>query len=100
MDYVRVMEAFVGEQLARSGWPSADRSFTRARVLFRRPCFTGEWYRRKVRRFVAPDGDAVLIGAIIPVAGPDAPADGRPATVVQLIPKKSLQSGGAWDKGP
>jgi hypothetical protein len=100
MDYVRVMEAFVGDQLARSGWPSAGPLFARARVLFRRPCFTGEWYRRKVRRFVAPDGEEILIGAIIPVAGPDAPADGRPATVVQLVPKKSLQSGSAWDKGP
>lgn len=99
MDYVRVMEAFVADALARRGAP-ADRFFARARVLFRRPCFTGEWYRRAVRRFAGPGGEDLVIGTIVPVPGPDSPPAGRPATVVQLLARKSLQSEPGWDKRP
>ncbi|HJQ83453.1 MAG TPA: hotdog fold domain-containing protein [Candidatus Binatia bacterium] len=95
MDYVRVMEAFAADQLARTGVPDGDRFFGRARVVFRRPCFAGEWYRRRARRFLGPHGEQVLIGSIEPVAGPDDAARGRAATVIQLwqgVAKKSLQS--------
>jgi hypothetical protein len=42
----------------------------------------------------------VLIGSIFPVAAPDDPAGERPATLVQLWAKKTLQSSAHCDKGP
>jgi hypothetical protein len=94
MDYVRVTESFVTDELARARTSPAGRFFARARVLFRRPCFTGEWYRRTARRFSSGvDGEELVIGAIVRVEGPGQPPGGRPATVVQLFSKKSLHSG-------
>ena len=93
MEYVRVMEAFGADELARRGLSPAEYFFARARVLFRRPCFTGEWYRRTARRFIGADGEELLIGAIHVVPDPRAPAAGRPAAAVQLFARrKSLQS--------
>ena len=100
MEYVRVMEAFAADELARRGVSPRTYHFGRARVIFRRPCFTGEWYRRSARRFTGPDGADVLIGSIFPVPGPDDPPGERPATLVQLWAKKTLQSSGHCDKGP
>ena len=101
MDYVRVMEAFATDELARRGQSPRDRAFTRARVLFRRPCFTGQWYRRAFTRFSEDGGGEVLVGAIRPAAGPDdPPAPGPPAVAVQLYAKKSLPFPRHSDKGP
>ena len=100
MEYVRVMEAFAADELARCGVSPRGYHFARGRILFRRPCFTGEWYRRSARRFRGPDGADVLIGSIVPVAAPDDPPGERPATLVQLWAKKTLQSSGDCDKGP
>jgi hypothetical protein len=100
MEYVRVMEAFAADALARRGRSPGEYFFARARVLFRRPCFTGEWFRRTARRFTRGDGEDLLVGAIHPVPTPDAPAGDRPAAVVQLFTRKSLQSSEDRDKGP
>jgi hypothetical protein len=91
MDYVRVMEAFAADELARGGLSPRDYFFARARILYRRPCFTGEWYRRSATWFER-GGEVLLVGAIQPVADSAAGPVGRPATVVQLVAKKSLQS--------
>ena len=99
MEYVRVMEAFAADQLARRGLSPKDYFFARARVLFRRPCFTGEWYRRTARRFTGADGEQLLIGEIHAGKEPGAVGTGRPAAVVQLFTKKSLQSSLNRDKG-
>jgi hypothetical protein len=96
MEYVRVMEAFAAEQLARRGRSPREYYFARARI--RRPSFTGQWYRRTARRFAGQDGAELLIGAIHPVLDPDAPLAGTPATVVQLYSRKSLLSPSPYDK--
>ena len=98
MEYVRVMEAFAADQLARRGRPAKDYWFARGRVLFRRPCFTGDWYHRAATRYRAPDGEDVLIGRILPGDDP-AGSTASPATVVQLFTKKSLPSSPQCDKG-
>jgi hypothetical protein len=100
MEYVRVMEAFAVDELARLGFSPRGYWFGRARVVFRRPCFTGEWYRRTARRFSGPGGEEMVIGSIHPVENVDAAAAGRPAVVVQLTAKKTLQSSMDCDKGP
>ena len=100
MEYVRVMEAFAAEQLARRGRSPREYYFARARILFRRPSFTGQWYRRTARRFAGQDGAELLIGAIHPVPDPDAPLAGTPTTVVQLYARKSLLSPSRSDKRP
>jgi hypothetical protein len=100
MDYVRVLETFAADELARRGRSPRDYFFARAQVLFRRPCFTGQWYRRSATRHRTSDGEDVVIGRIDPVAGPGAPpAPGPPATVVRLRTKKSLLSSRESDKG-
>jgi hypothetical protein len=99
MEYVRVMEAFAAEQLARCGRPPQGYYFGRARVIFRRPAFTGEWYRRTAQRFVGPEGDELVIGSIHRVPDPDTPPSGAPGTLVQLYAKKSLPSRPSSDKG-
>jgi len=100
MDYVRVMETFGVDQLARRGVSPHDYFFARARIVFRRPCFTGEWYRRAAERFTGPEGEQLLVGTIHAVQDPDHPPTGRPATVVQLLARKTLHSSAGWDKGP
>jgi hypothetical protein len=97
MEYVRVMEAFAVDALARRGISPRQYVFVRARILYRRPCFTGDWYRRQATWFEG-DGQEVLIGAIHPVADASAPPGERPATILQLFMRKSLQSDGTWDK--
>jgi hypothetical protein len=100
MEYVRVMEAFAADELARRGLSPRTYHFARARVLFRRPCFTGEWYRRTAGCFSGPDGAEIVVGAIHALRSEDGTPEGRPATVVQLWAKKSLQSSVESDKGP
>jgi len=100
MDYVRVMETFAVDQLARRGVSPRDYFFARARIVFRRPCFTGEWYRRAAERLTGPDGEQLLIGTIHAVHDPDRAPAGRPATIVQLLARKSLQSPRTCDKRP
>jgi hypothetical protein len=87
MEYVRVMESFATDGLARAGRSPRDYIFTRARVLFRRPCFTGESYRRVARRFTAPDGEDLLIGAIHAVPEPGMAPSSRPVTLLRLSTK-------------
>jgi hypothetical protein len=99
MDYVRVVEMFAADQLARRGRSPGGYFFARAEVLFRRPCFTGEWYRRVATIYRSAEGEDVVLGRIQPVVGPDtALEDGLPATVVRLYTKKSLPSSRGSDK--
>jgi hypothetical protein len=92
MEYVRVMEGFVADELARHGRSPREYYFRRARILFRRPCFTGQWFRRTARRFTDPDGEDLLIGAIHSGGAPPDPGAGPPAALVHLQTKKSLPS--------
>lgn len=46
MEYVRMMELFAVDQLASLGRSPRDYCIQRARIAFRKPCFTGEQYLR------------------------------------------------------
>jgi hypothetical protein len=99
MEYVRVVEAFVADVLARRGRPPAGWVFARARVLYRRPCFAGDWYRVGATRWSVADGEDVVVGVVHRLDRPDQRPVGPPATFVRLETRKSLLSGSAFDKG-
>jgi hypothetical protein len=99
MEYVRVMELFATDALARRGRASASYYFGRAQILFRRPCFTGQWYRRTATWHPGADGGELVIGAIWALPGPGAPLPRTPATIVRLSAEKSLLSRSERDKG-
>jgi len=85
MEYLRVVEAFATTELARAGRLPADYLIARARIVFRRPCFSGEWYRVTGERWAVPGpGGEEIVAAVHPIAGPDAAPTGRPATIVRL----------------
>lgn len=86
MEYVRTLELFATEQLARFGRSPRGFFFDRARVLFRRPCFTGDFYRREGRLFSDPAGGAEWLVASLWRVEPEGPpaADRAPAVVIQL----------------
>lgn len=82
MEYVRMMELFATDHLAKSGWSSRDCLIERARVSFRKPCFTGESYRRSARLYQgADDLPAVLCGGLHKGSA----LDDRPAVATQLF---------------
>jgi hypothetical protein len=91
MEYVRVAEAFATDALAAHGRDPRAHVFVRARIVFRRPCFVGEWYRVRGDWLTGADGAPVVIATIHPAPTPDGEL-GRPATVVQLHARKSLLS--------
>lgn len=77
--YLRVLEAFAATALFARGDDLRRRWASAARIVYRKPCFRGEAYRR-----VAWIGDAeprVVVTAIVKEA--DGPA-ARPAVVVEL----------------
>jgi hypothetical protein len=79
------------DALAARGRDPRGHVFVRARIVFRRPCFVGEWYRVRGDWLTRPDGAPVVVATVHPLAAPDADL-GRPATVVQLQARKSLLS--------
>jgi acyl-CoA thioesterase FadM len=82
MEYVRMMELFATDHLARAGWSSRDCLIERARVAFRKPCFTGESYRRNQRLYRNPGASpAVLCGGLYKGDSDD----DRPAVATQLF---------------
>jgi hypothetical protein len=87
MDYVRVLESFAGDHLARLGRSPREWVVHRVRILFRRPCFTGEGYRRTATLWQPAAGDEdLLIAAIHPTDLQGRPLrGGRPATIAQLV---------------
>jgi hypothetical protein len=79
MAYLQVLEAFAASALFARGDDLRRRWASRARIVYRKPCFRGEAYRR-----IAWLGDGeprVVVAAIVKESdGPDA----RPAVVVEL----------------
>jgi hypothetical protein len=73
MEYLRMMEQFVGDVLHRGGHDLARLYFRRARIVYRKPCFRGEAYRRAA--WFRGEAPLVLAGAFFKVGDPpDAPA--------------------------
>ena len=79
MEYLRVMEAFVADTLHRAGHDVARLVFARARIVYRKPCFSGEGYRCVA--WFRSEAPLVIAGAI--VKADDAPG-ARPAAAVEL----------------
>ncbi len=84
MEYVRMMELFAVDHLATLGRSPRDYVIERARVAFRKPCFTGEQYLRSARYHLGvADAPAILCGALHRVEG-GAPIE-QPAVATQLF---------------
>lgn len=94
MEYVRVMEHFVADQLAKFGESPRDNLVERARVAFRKPCFTGESYNREARYFTSGDDVAgILCGALYKTES--ASAKQKPAVATQMFvrPRRAFSTG-------
>jgi hypothetical protein len=79
LEYLRTMECFAAAALAGEGRDMARFYFARARILYRKPCFRGERYRRAAWRSL--EGPLVIAGAFY--KGDDPPG-ARPAVAVEL----------------
>lgn len=79
VEYQRVMEEFVAQSLGRRGHDLKRLYFAKARIVYRKPCFRGEGYRR--RAWIQGESLPVLTGTF----AKDGDAEGtRPAVAVEL----------------
>jgi hypothetical protein len=79
MEYLRAMELYVADALASAGHDLRRLYFTGARIVYRKPCFRGEPYRRLA--WFRGEAPLVIAGAF--VKGDDG-ADAAPAVAVEL----------------
>jgi hypothetical protein len=79
MEYLRSMELHVADLLHGAGHDLRRLYFRRARIVYRKPCFRGEGYRRLA--WFRGEAPLTIAGAFVKA---DAPADGRPAVAVEL----------------
>ncbi|MFI5364327.1 MAG: hypothetical protein ACHQ4J_01765 [Candidatus Binatia bacterium] len=79
MEYLRAMESYVADMLQRAGHDLRRAYYSRARIIYRKPCFRGESYRRVA--WFCGEAPLVVTGAFYKAG--DAP-DGRPAVAVEL----------------
>jgi len=79
MEYLRMMECYVAEVLHRRGYDMRQLYFAAARMVYRKPCFRGESYRRIA--WLRTEQPLVVAGAFL--KGGD-PPDARPAVAVEL----------------
>jgi hypothetical protein len=79
MEYLRAMEPYVADVLHASGHDLRRVFFSRARIVYRKPCFRGEGYRR--RAWFQGEAPLVVAGAFVKA---DDGAEPRPAVAVEL----------------
>ena len=79
MAYLRVMEAYAADMLHRQGQDLARIYAARARIVFRKPCFRGDTYRRLA--WFCGEAPLTLSGAFVGTDGDDA----KPAVAVELV---------------
>ncbi len=87
MEYVRMMELFAVDQLAGFGESARDYVIDRARVAFRKPCFTGESYHRVARYFTEDDSSPSLLSGAL-YKGPTRDAAEKPALATQMFVRR------------
>lgn len=79
VEYLRVMEMYLADVVARRGGDLTRLYAARARMVYRKPCFRGEGYRRAA--WFAGEAPLALVGAFYKT-GDDAAA--RPTTVIEV----------------
>jgi hypothetical protein len=79
MEYLRLMELFVADSLAQRGQDMRRLFFSRARIVYRKPCFRGEGYRRVA--WFRGEAPLVVSGAFFKAGDPPS---ARPAVAVEL----------------
>jgi hypothetical protein len=79
MEYLRMMECYVADVLWRAGHDLRQLYFARARIVYRKPCFRGEGYRRVA--WLRSEAPFVVTGAFYK-DGDSATA--RPAVAIEL----------------
>lgn len=79
MEYLRAMEVFVADGLHAAGHDLRRLYFTRARIVYRKPCFRGEGYRGEA--WVCGEAPLVVAGAFRKAGDPPS---ARPAVAVEL----------------
>lgn len=79
MEYLRTMECYVADTLQRVGHDLGRTYYSRARIIYRKPCFRGEAYRRVA--WIHGEAPPIIVGAFRKET--DAPG-ALPAVVVEL----------------
>jgi hypothetical protein len=79
MEYLRECEAFVADALHARGHDLKTLRFARARIVYRKPCFRGEGFRRVA--WIRGEAPFVLVGGIVKA---DDPPGALPAASVEL----------------
>jgi hypothetical protein len=79
MEYLRSMELFVADVLHRAGHDLRRLFFAGARIVYRKPCFRGEAYRRVA--WFRGEAPLVIAGAFVKA---DEQPDAKPAAAVEL----------------
>jgi len=77
--YLRAMEEFLADSLHRAGHDLTRLYFARARIVYRKPCFRGEGYRRAA--WFRSEAPLMLTGAFFKDGEP---GDAAPTTAVEL----------------
>lgn len=80
MEYLRAMELFVADALFEAGHDLGRLYFTRARIVYRKPCFRGEGYRRLA--WFRGEAPLTVVGAFAKAADPP---ETPPAAAVELV---------------
>jgi len=84
MDYVRSLDLFATDQLALRGRMPAQYLFDRVRVVFRKPCFCGDFYRRTGAYFTGPQGH-LFTAAIHKLGAEGREMESEPAVAAQFL---------------
>lgn len=79
MEYLRVMQCFVADALHARGHDLRRAYYSRARIVYRKPCFRGEGYRCVA--WFRQEAPLVITGAFCKA---DDPPDARPAVAIEL----------------
>jgi len=79
IEYLRMMEVFVADRLQQRGHDLRRLYFAHARIVYRKPCFRGECYRRAL--WFRDGSPRMVSGAFFK---PGDPPHARPAVAVEL----------------
>lgn len=79
MEYLRVMECYLADVLHHHGHDLRRAYYSRARIVYRKPCFRGEVYR--LVAWMRQEAPPIITGAF---CKDGTPPDARPAVAIEL----------------